>query len=103
MQETDGLYGTDTGTGSAIRHGDVAPVMQTWEWLVVFILMAIPVVNIVMLVLWTVNDNGNPNRQSFARATLIVVAFQVLIVAMFFGMLVGMMGSLSQILSQSGF
>lgn len=60
------------------------PVMSVGSWLIVFLVMAIPFVNLIMLIVWAF-DKENPNRANYAKATLIfvVIAF---IFAFFLGM-----------------
>lgn len=54
-----------------------APVISLGEWIITFIVLAIPLVNIVMLFVWGFSIGTNPSKQNFCRATLIVylVAF----------------------------
>ncbi len=49
-----------------------AEVLSMWDYLVMLILMAIPVVNIVVCILWIIGKNGNPNRKNFAKAWMIL-------------------------------
>lgn len=41
------------------------------DYLIVFLIMIIPIVNIIMLLIWAFDKNGNTNRRNFARAGLI--------------------------------
>ena len=43
-----------------------------WDYLLMLILMAIPVVNFIVCILWIISSNGNPNRRNFAKAWMIV-------------------------------
>ena len=45
-------------------------VLSMWDYVLMMILMAIPVVNIVVCILWIISKNGNPNRRNFAKAWL---------------------------------
>ena len=49
---------------------EAAP-MRIINWIVVFILTSIPVVNVVMLLIWAISSKTNPSKKSFAQATLI--------------------------------
>ena len=49
-----------------------AEVLSMWDYLVMLILMAIPVVNIVVCILWIIGKNGNLNRKNFAKAWMIL-------------------------------
>lgn len=47
-------------------------VLTIGEWLVTKFLMLIPVVNIILLIIWSFNTNENVNKSNWAKATLIV-------------------------------
>lgn len=49
-----------------------AEVLTMWDYLLMLILMAIPVVNFIVCILWIISSNGNPNRRNFAKAWMIV-------------------------------
>ena len=49
-----------------------APVMSLGDWIITFIILAIPLVNIIMLFVWGFSSSTNPNKAHFAKATLIV-------------------------------
>ena len=49
-----------------------APVVSLGEWIITFIVLAIPLVNIIMLFVWAFSGGTNPNKQNFCKATLIV-------------------------------
>ena len=53
---------------------NVAPVMSIGQWLVTFLLMAIPIVNIIMIIVWLTSKDENPNRKNWVLAYLIVIA-----------------------------
>jgi type II secretory pathway component PulF len=48
------------------------PVMSIGNWIVTFILLVIPIVNIIMLIIWALSNSVNRNRKSFAIAVLII-------------------------------
>lgn len=66
-----------------------APIMKLTDWLVVFLITSIPLVNIVMLFVWAFGGgNHNPNKVNFAKAALLW--FLILFVLYFiFGILFG--------------
>jgi|TARA_B110000495_G_C22831892_1_gene485361 hypothetical protein len=47
-------------------------VLTIGEWLVTKFLMLIPVVNIILLIIWSFNTSENVNKSNWAKATLIV-------------------------------
>ncbi|MDR1066237.1 MAG: hypothetical protein LBL35_02215 [Clostridiales bacterium] len=49
-----------------------ASVMGFGDWLITLIILAIPCVNIIMLIVWAVSGSGNVNRRNFCRASLVV-------------------------------
>ncbi|WP_062106642.1 hypothetical protein [Bacillus niameyensis] len=62
------------------------PEQQTMtlkDWIVTMILLFIPFVNIIMLIIWAV-DNKNLQRNLFAKAYLIVTAGFIAIVIIFY-------------------
>lgn len=71
-----------------------APVMSVGQWLLTIIVMAIPIVNIVMLLVWGMGNNENPNRKNWAIAQLIVMAAAIVIWMLLFSTIVGMMSGM---------
>lgn len=51
----------------------VDDVMSVVDWIVTFLILSIPIVNIVALLIWA-NGTGNRNKVNFAKAALILVA-----------------------------
>ena len=49
-----------------------AEVLSMGDYLLMLILLAIPVVNLIVCILWIISGNGNPNRKNFAKAWLII-------------------------------
>lgn len=41
------------------------------DWLIIFLLLSIPIVNIIMLLVWAFGGDDNPVRKVFAKASLI--------------------------------
>ncbi|TVR89273.1 MAG: hypothetical protein EA411_02760 [Saprospirales bacterium] len=54
-------------------------VVSTKEWLITILLMIIPIVNIVLLFLWALGGNANPNKANWAKATLIWFAITIVL------------------------
>ncbi|MEA4911257.1 MAG: hypothetical protein VB092_01420 [Oscillospiraceae bacterium] len=83
LQETEPAKEEDPAPPRRSRY---APV-STFSFLVMYILLLIPILNIILLFVWARKNTKKVNRRSFARATLIflllVVAFAV--VCFFFG------------------
>lgn len=64
-----------------------APVMKVKDWIVIYLIMLIPIVNIVMLFIWAFDKNINPNKSNWAKASLIwsaiVMVLYILLIAAF--------------------
>ena len=58
--------------------------------------MAIPIVNIVMLVIWGFGNSDNPNRKNWAKAQIIVIAVMIVIWMLLLSTMVGMMSGLME-------
>ena len=54
------------------RNDNKAEVLSMGDYLLMLILLAIPVVNFIICILWIISGNGNPNRKNFAKAWLII-------------------------------
>lgn len=65
------------------------PVMSIKDWMITILITAIPLVGFVMLFVWAFGGGStNPNKQNWAKATLIWFAIIIalyLIVFMIFG------------------
>lgn len=62
--------------------------IKTTDWIIVYIILMIPVVNIVMLFVWAFGSATPASKANFARASLILFAITValyIIAAMSFG------------------
>lgn len=49
------------------------------SYLIMFLVLCIPVVNLVVLLLWAFGKNGNVNRRNFSRAALIYLAIGIVL------------------------
>lgn len=77
----------------------VVPQMSVGSWIVTYILMIIPLVNIIMLFIWAFDATSL--RRNFARAQLIIMGIMIVlsivisILAVILGMSSGLFSSLS--------
>ena len=66
------------------------------EWIVTILLSAIPVVNIVMLIIWAVTDDTHPSKKTWAQAQLIWMVISVILTSIFYSvfgaMILGFLG-----------
>ena len=61
--------------------------MSVGDWFVTLLILAIPIVNIIMYLVWAFSSGVNLNKKNFCRATLIwmaigIVIYIVLVVAL---------------------
>jgi len=61
------------------------------EWIVTFILLALPIVNIVMLFVWGFGETTPPSKKTFAKAYLIFLA-AIIVLGVIFGVLAAVLG-----------
>ena len=74
------LQGTPAAAPEAETQNDptLAP-MHIKNWIPVFILSAIPLVNLIMMFVWSFSSRTNKSKQSFARLSLIVTLICVVL------------------------
>lgn len=79
-----------------LRVENTAKVMSLKDWMITLLLLLIPIVNIVMLIIWSVDSNTNENRKHFAWAQLIYMGIGLVITIIFSSIIVSIiMASLS--------
>ena len=61
-----------------------APVVSVGEWIITILLMAIPVVNLVMALVWAFGGGANPSKANFAKASLIWMVIGIVLTIMFY-------------------
>ena len=69
---------TEAPAAPAEKDATLVP-MKIRNWIPVFILSAIPVVNLIMLFVWSFSSRTNKSKQSFARLSLIVALICVVV------------------------
>lgn len=72
-----------------VSQFDESP-LSVGDFLIMFILLAIPFVNLIMMLVWAFSGSGNLNRRNFARAGLIVIVIEIVIVTIFWGSIVAL-------------
>lgn len=72
---------------------DETQPMTVGDWMVTLLVLAIPILNIIMYLVWAFGSSGNVNRKTFCQASLlwVVILFGGLL---FIGILGGALGSL---------
>jgi len=54
-----------------------APVVTVGDWVLTYLIAAIPLVGIVMLFVWAFGSDTNPNKANWAKAALIWAAIAI--------------------------
>lgn len=66
-----------------------AQEMSVSDWIIVYLIMLIPFVNIIMLFLWAFGDNSILTKQNWAKGNLILLAI-ITVLYLFFLLIIGM-------------
>jgi hypothetical protein len=48
--------------------------MSVKDWVITLIILALPLINIVMILVWAFGGTGNINRRNYCRASLLIFA-----------------------------
>jgi hypothetical protein len=71
-------------------------IPSTKEWVVILLISAIPVVNIIMLLIWAFSDDTPQAKANWAKATLIwiaiIIGLYILMAIVFAGVLGSLLG-----------
>ena len=51
------------------EYADTRP-MTVGDWMLTLLVLAIPIVNLVMYLVWALSGSGNLNRRNFCRASI---------------------------------
>ena len=62
--------------------------MSVGDWMITYLITAIPLINIVMLFVWAFGDSPNKTRGNWAKANLIWVAI-IMALYLFFFLILG--------------
>jgi len=58
------------------------PVMSVGDWIGTFILMAIPIINVILVLVWALSSTVNRNRRNYAIAIILIwVVFAIILIA----------------------
>jgi hypothetical protein len=65
-------------------------IISVKEWTISLLIMCIPIINVVFLILWGfIQDNVSQTKRNWAKATLILIAIEIILVIVIFGILAG--------------
>ncbi len=68
--------------------------MSVKNWLLTFLILAIPFVGIIMLIVWAFGDKSNVTRSNYAKAALIMAAIGIVLYIIFIVIFMGIIGSM---------
>ncbi|GIK22603.1 MAG: hypothetical protein HND40_12315 [Ignavibacteriota bacterium] len=68
--------------------------MKIGDWLITFIIQAIPLVGIIMMFVWAFSDSTHPSKKSWAQAALIMSLIVIVLLIIFFAAIWTMLGSI---------
>ncbi len=80
------FYGAEAQTG--------AGVLSVGQYIVMFILLCIPIVNIILLFAWSFGSAAPLSKKNFARAALIMGAISVILWIIAGGAIIGILGGM---------
>jgi Trk-type K+ transport system membrane component len=67
------------------RYGeDIAPVMSVGKWIGTYLLLMIPLVNLIFVLIWAFSSEENPNRKNWAIAMIIIWVVVIALYAILF-------------------
>ncbi|MBN1892749.1 MAG: hypothetical protein JW780_08210 [Clostridiales bacterium] len=73
------------------------PVLNTTvsvgEWIVTYILMAIPLVNFIMLIVWAFGSDAAPSKKNWAKAMLILMVIGIVLTIIIYAIIFATMGA----------
>jgi len=75
---------------AAESYDDQEKVYSVMQWFGTFLLMFIPVVNIILLFVWAFSNKINKNKKNWAIASLFIVAIVAVLLIILYFMLVSM-------------
>ncbi|HET6545572.1 MAG TPA: hypothetical protein VFG55_02370 [Rhodanobacteraceae bacterium] len=63
-----------------------SPTISLGEWIITLIILAIPLVNIIMLLVWGFSGTTNPTKRNYCRAVLIFFVVAIILACLFGGL-----------------
>lgn len=61
-----------------MSNSEYKPV-SVGNWILTFIILAIPLVNLIMLVVWAVGGTTHPSKKTFAQAYFVLIGIAICI------------------------
>lgn len=72
-------------------NGSEYKPVSVGNWILTFILLAIPLVNLIMLIVWAVGATTHPSKKTFAQAYLIIFLI-VFCIGVLFALILPLLG-----------
>lgn len=69
--------------------------MRLQDWIVSFLLLLIPIANIVLVFMWAFGSNVNKSKKTFFQAYLIIMAVSTVLSIVFFSAFAALISSLA--------
>ena len=63
--------------------------MTLKDWIITYLLLLIPVANIVLMFIWAFGKDTNPSKRTYFQAQLIILAVLLVLYILFFGAIIG--------------
>ncbi|MBI4856482.1 MAG: hypothetical protein HY818_07075 [Acetobacterium woodii] len=70
--------------------------MTLGDWMLTLLLLYLPIVNIVMLIIWSVDSKTNTSKKHFAWATLIFMGIGIVLSIIFSSIVMAIIASMMQ-------
>jgi len=67
--------------------------MTIGDWLITFLIQAIPLVGIIMMFIWAFSDSTHPSKKTWAQAALIMMVIVIALMIILFAALWTLIGS----------
>lgn len=74
-------YGPQPQSAPLPRAQPTGAPLSVGQYIGMFLLLAVPLLNIILLFVWSFGSSAGPNKRNFARAALILFAISVVITA----------------------
>lgn len=76
---------------SYYNRQEMAPPITLGDFFIMFLVMIIPVVNIIMLFVWGFSSDTNPNKSNYCKAQLILIAIGIVVSMLFWGLIIAIL------------
>lgn len=81
-------------TAGLQNQGSGYQPMSIGDWLITFIITAIPLVGFIMMFVWAFGDGTHPSKKTWAQAYLIMMVIIIILMIIFFTVFASILSSL---------